>query len=350
MHPTSAGLRARSCSVPISAADAQAVASQSGITLATLRSARNVDAANAKQYSLPRTLRGYYNFAVSFLRAQKQCLSMAEADARFLPKLLASEAARHPGMRLSHHRSPLALVEYLVQRCGLPDAEGREQGIVNMGPDGIHFAAFDLAIRAGQPSLILIEPGSMNTGGGARLAYRLGRAMARLAPQGQDWPHRSLMSFETQTQQSEVDCGMFSLATSKTMFEESGAFESLHTRLRAGEFDEASAFDPFPLETSDALLPPSIMRHTQSSARLNIYAVRHALANEGAIAAMPELLAHQIEHTFARDDRTYSVSIEFERIKVAGRALPPPLESLGDTFLQDSGDDVPLPPGLGHRP
>lgn len=356
MHPTSLWPRTRSYSVPASADDTQAVAHQTSATplssspIASLRSASNIDAASATQYSLPRSIRGYFHFSASFLRAQRQCSGMAEADAKFLPKLIESEIAREPSMRLSHHDSPQALVDYTVQRCRLPEAEGREQGIVGMGRDGIHFAAFDLAIRAGQPSLILVEPGSMSSEGGSRLAFRLCQSLARLAPHGQAFPKRCLMIFETQMQQSNVDCGMFSLVTSKTMFEEASTFNSLHTRLRAGEFDQAMVFHHFPFDKSDELLPPSIMRHTQSSHRLHQYALLHVRTNKGAIAAMPALLGHQRALTFARDDRSYSVSIELERIRAAGRALPPPLESLNDTFLQDLREDAYAAPDVRRLP
>lgn len=297
---------------------------------------RNVDAANSMRYSLPRTLRGYYRFSVAFLSAQKQCPSMAQADAKFLPTLVESEAAHQPGMRLSQHRSPDDLVAYLLQQCRLPAAQGREQGIVNMGPDGIHFAAFDLAIRDGQPSVILIESGSMNDEGGSRLAFRLCNEMTRHAPTGKHWPDRALLILETRMQQSSVDCGMFSLMTCKTMFKEASLFESLHTRLRTGAFDDA-AFHHFPFEKTDTLLPPSIMRHTQSKRRLAGYAQRHHGGEEAEDAEIRRLVRRQKGLTFDRENRSYSVSIEFERIKAAGRALPPPLassEMLEDTFLQ----------------
>ncbi|WP_176398989.1 YopJ family acetyltransferase [Pandoraea sp. PE-S2T-3] len=285
------------------------------------------------RYSLPRTLRGYYNFSVAFLSAQKQCPSMAQADARFLPKLIESEAAHQSGMRISQHRSPDDLVTYLLQRCRLPEAQGREQGIVNMGPDGIHFAAFDLAIRDGQPSVILIESGSMNDEGGSTLAFRLCQAMTLHAPTGHDWPDRALLILETRMQQSSVDCGMFSLMTCKAMFKEASTFESLHSRLRAGEFDDA-AFHHLPFDKTDDLLPPSIMRHTQSKRRLAGYAERHSRNADAEGAEIRRLARRQKGLTFDRENRSYSVSIEFERIKAAGRALPSPLESLEDTFLQ----------------
>lgn len=307
-----------------------------------MRAMRNVDAATSMHYSLPRTLRGYYNFSVSFLSAQKQCPSMAQADAKFLPTLIESEAAHQPGMRLSQHRSPDELVTYLLQRCQLPDAEGREQGIVNMGPDGIHFAAFDLAIRNGQPSVLLVESGSLSSEGGSRLAFRLCQAMTRRAPEGQDWPHRALLILETRMQQSSVDCGMFSLTNCKAMFKEARTFESIHTRLRAGAFDDDAVFHHFPFDKSDELLPPSVMRHTQSKRRLEGYSERHRCDTMAESAGMQRTLGRQKGLTFDREHRSYSVSIEFERIKAAGRALPPPLElpelpeSLEDTFLQNS--------------
>ncbi|MGC7408266.1 YopJ family acetyltransferase [Pandoraea pneumonica] len=347
MHPISHWSLTRSVSLPAPVPGAaqddgpRRVSPPNHFPFAEIRSAIDASGPEALRYSFPRTLHAYYNFAVSFLSADKQCPSMACVDGKFLPQLIASECARRPGMRASYFEYPEALVEHILQRYRLPEAEGREQGVVNMGADGIHFAAFDLAFFDAQPSVILLESGSMNGEGASKLAIRLCQALAHHKPAGFDWPNRNLLIFETRTQQSAIDCGIFSLVACTTMFKQASTFESLHRRLRAGEFDDAVEFHHLSFKQSDALLPPSIMRHTQSRGRLADYVRRHSCTTAEEAAEMRHIVDRQRDHVCHRERRSYSVSIEMERIKISGRALPPLPESadlLEETFLREIDD------------
>ncbi|PTE02454.1 YopJ family acetyltransferase [Pandoraea apista] len=291
-----------------------------------LQFAGNIPPAAPDTLTLPDTPTQYYNFAVAFLKANRQSMQMYWADRDAIPALVRSEMSRYPGLRITHHETPAAFAKYIGEQCRA-GAPHREQCLVELSPMEGHCVGVDLRIDAGEPTIIVIESGTLNATGAGMLLLRLAMALKHtvrcIARNGLD---KHLMFFETAAQQSPNDCAMFSLCACKTMFRNADVFTSLHQRLRAGEFSDMLAKGYVASAEADLMLPSALMQHTQSSARLAQYAQRRIPDDPAQAPTVGKLIRRQKGLVFARGDRTYSVSIEMARIKMAGRALPPPAE------------------------
>jgi len=286
----------------------------------------NIPASAPEAPAQPKMPANYYNFAVEFLKANRQCTNMYWADRDAIPALIRSEMLHQPGLTITHHPDPGAFVDFVNERCRT-GANLRQQCLVELDAKEGHCVGVDLRIDAGEPTVIVIESSNMNAKGPSFMLIRLLTAfesrLPGIAPNGLD---RHLMFFETQAQQSPSDCAMFSLSACKAMFKEAAAFEALHKRLRAGEFREMLAKHYVACDEADLLLPSSLMKHTQSSTRLADHARRRMKDDPMQARRLGQSIRRQKGLTFARDQRTYSVSIEMARIKMAGRALTPPAE------------------------
>ncbi|QHE90639.1 hypothetical protein PI93_001510 [Pandoraea fibrosis] len=294
---------------------------------ASLEFAGNVPPSPPDALTLPETPTHYYNFAVAFLKANRQSLDMYWADRGAIPALIRSEMLLHPGLRITHHETPGDFAKYVNEQC-LKGAPLREQCLVELSPMEGHCVGVDLRIDAGEPTVIAVESSTLNATGSAMLLVRLAAALKQtvtcVARNGLD---RHLMFFETGAQQSPIDCAMFSLCACKSMFRNADAFTLLHTRLRAGEFSEMLGKGYVASHEADLMLPSALMQHTQSSTRLALHAHRRIQHDPAQAQTVDRLIRRQKGLVFARDDRTYSVSIEMARIKMAGRALSLPTEN-----------------------
>ncbi|MDR3397065.1 MAG: YopJ family acetyltransferase [Pandoraea sp.] len=293
---------------------------------ASLHFAGNIPAPDPDALTLPDTPTHYYNFAVAFLKANRQSMDMYWADLDAIPALIRSEMSLYPGLRITHHRDPAAFVEYVRERCQTGEPH-REQGLIELSPKEGHCVSIDLRIDAGEPTVIVIESSTLDAKGPAMLLLRLSTALTNgMACVARNGLSKHLMFFETRAQQSAVDCAIFSLCACKPMYRSAATIASLHARLRAGEFSKMLEKGYVASDEADLLLPPSLMQHTQSSTRLLDHARRRIEHDPAQAHAIGKLIRRQKGLVFARDDRTYSVSIEMARIKMAGRALPPPAE------------------------
>ncbi|SUA90782.1 YopJ family acetyltransferase [Pandoraea pulmonicola] len=288
---------------------------------ASLQFAGNVPPRDPDTLDPPSGPISYYNFAVSFLKANRQSNDIYWSDVNAIPSLIQAEMSHCPGLKISHHDSPHAFMAHVGELCRAK-THHREQCLVEWSADEGHCVAIDLLVRDAQPSLIAVESGTLNAQGPAgllmRLRFALERHEARIVPNGLE---RHLLFLETHAQQSPVDCAMFSLQNCKAMFRDAEAFEALHDRLRSGEFADMLSKGYASSEECDAIVPPSLMKHTQSSRRLADYERRHLEGHPERSATISRLTRRQRGLTFSRNERTYSVSIEMARVKTAGRAL-----------------------------
>lgn len=287
----------------------------------SLQFAGNVPSHSPETLGVPRSPTSYYNFAVSFLKANRQSDEIYWADVNALPSLIRTEMSTCPGLKISHHLTPQAFVAHAADLCRTGN-DCREQCVVELDAREGHCVAVDLRIRNRLASMIVVESGMLDAVGPALMLMRLQCAVQTestgIAPDGRN---KHLLFLETHTQQSPVDCAMFSLQACKTMVRGADTFESLHDRLRSGDFVDMLHKGYVSSDECDALLPPELMKHTQSSRRLAEYEHRHLKTHPEHSATISRLARRQEGLTFAREDRTYSVSIEMARIKSAGRAL-----------------------------
>ncbi|EON13868.1 MULTISPECIES: YopJ family acetyltransferase [Pandoraea] len=295
---------------------------------AALHFAGNVPFPEPDVLKLPDTPTHYYNFAVAFLKANRQSMDMYWADRDAIPALIRSEMSLYPGLRISHHPTPAAFAAYVSEQCRT-QASHREQCLIELSPKEGHCVGADLSIDAGEPTIIVIESSTLNATGSAMLLLRLANTLKdTVTCIARNGLGRHLMLCETGAQQSRIDCAMFSLCACKSMFRSAAAFTSLHARLRAGEFSEMLDKGYAASSEADLLLPSALMQHTQSSTRLADYARRRIRHDPAQALTVGKLIRRQKGLVFARDERTYSVSIEMARIKMAGRALPPPAQDM----------------------
>ncbi|HHG3502402.1 TPA: type III secretion system YopJ family effector VopA [Vibrio parahaemolyticus] len=237
----------------------------------------------------------------------------AANDIALMDDFIAIANQKKEGLNAHFFRSPLDMVNYV--KSLIPSEDTTARFVVNMGSGSIHCIAVDCAIKNGKCSLIGIEPVTMNSLGASMLAIRLQSVCKR------ELPETSLVIMETDMQRSQGECLMFSLFLVKKMHKECDEFQYLHDKNINRELPLTQGLI-VSVKDADSLLPPSLMKHTQSPNRLQKYLEMRPEAMNCVVNKKGETLkTRQQRHitTIELGEKTvsYSNSIEQKRIKEA---------------------------------
>ncbi|ENM5899483.1 YopJ family type III secretion system effector serine/threonine acetyltransferase [Vibrio mimicus] len=237
----------------------------------------------------------------------------AANDITLMDDFIAIANQKKEGLNAHFFCSPLEMVNYIKKLTASENTSARF--VVNMGSGDIHSIAVDCAIKNGKCSLIGIEPVTMNSLGASMLAIRMQSVCKR------ELPETSLVIMETDMQRSQGECLMFSLFLVKKMHKECEQFQCLHEKNINRELPLTQGLI-VSVKDADSLLPPSLMKHTQSPNRLQKYLETRPEVMAFMINKKGETLkTRQQRHitTIELGEKTvsYSNSIEQKRIKEA---------------------------------
>ncbi|WP_057462034.1 YopJ/AvrA family T3SS effector serine/threonine acetyltransferase [Pseudovibrio sp. POLY-S9] len=234
--------------------------------------------------------------------------SSAPTDKKFMNELVEIANGKKEGLNAKFCSHPAEMAQSVKEMVA--NGQSSARFIVNMG-GGIHFAAFDFSMIDGKPSVIGVEPATMNSMGPAMLAIQTKSAFDTHCPDVK------CVMIESDLQRSNGECGIFSLAIAKKMLKEGENFQMLHEKNLAGALPQNS-FGIVEAKDSDALLPPLLMKHAQSEKRLDRYIAAHPETTDLQVNKKGETLKErQVRHVVdvKVDDKTlhYSNSIEHKR-------------------------------------
>lgn len=234
----------------------------------------------------------------------------ASNDKAILPDLIKLANAKHPGLNAQYFEAPHEMAEAIEKMINEGMTSARF--VVNMGSDGTHFAAFDFTMVNGKASVIGVEPATTQGAmGPALLAMRAKSAFQHRLP---DVP---VVIIESDLQRSNGECGMFSLNLAKKMHSERETFLNLHQSSLTGALEVKSGL-LIDKAGSNQVLPPSMMKHSQSEKRLEAYLEARPEARDLPVTKDGKTLKdRQKEYLVELEDegktRKYSQSIEMKR-------------------------------------
>ncbi|QUS55272.1 YopJ/AvrA family T3SS effector serine/threonine acetyltransferase [Pseudovibrio brasiliensis] len=234
--------------------------------------------------------------------------SSAPTDKKFMNDLVGIANSKKEGLNAQFCSHPAEMAQSIKEMIANNQTSARF--IVNMG-GGIHFAAFDFAMVDGKPSVIGVEPATMNSMGPAMLAIQTKSAFETHCPDVK------CVTIESDLQRSNGECGIFSLAIAKKMLKEGESFHVLHEKNLVGALPENN-YGFVTAKDSDDLLPPLLMKHAQSEKRLDRYLAAHPEHTDLQVNKKGETLKErQTRHVVdvQVEDKTihYSNSIEHKR-------------------------------------
>lgn len=200
-------------------------------------------------------------------RTQPPAEKVSEIDRTYLPALVAMANREKPGLNAhTVHLTTSGGPDWPQFKTFLENwrSEGTESArFIITGDDPRHNMAGELRRIGDTISLILIEPASNGEAGPSLLQFRLYCDVRKE-------PDIVFAAIDSDLQRSPSGCGNFSFYLIRKIFKEREHFQTLHERNVAGtlpldEWKIAKGAD------ADALLPPSILKHAQSSARADAY-------------------------------------------------------------------------------
>lgn len=199
--------------------------------------------------------------------------TLGRLDFEAMPELVSWANKNYPGLSLRHAATPYDLAEKLKELSQRGENSARFVG--NFEAGRMHYCAFDYKFIDGKHSLIGLEPGNSNNMGPALMALRMDLALQ------EHLPDAKLAILEVNQQSSAFDCGMFSLDYAVKMHKSSIAFEKLHLQNASDTLSGKNDSKVVPHSEVDKVLPPTFMKHMQSSKRLaEIVEVRPELKTE----------------------------------------------------------------------
>lgn len=243
--------------------------------------------------------------------------TLGRLDFEAMPELVSWANTNYPGLSLHHAASPSALAEKLKELSQRGENSARFVGNIEGGR--MHFSAFDYKFIDGKHSLIGLEPGNSNSMGPAQMAMQIDMALQ------EHLPDAKFAMLEVNHQSSAFDCGMFSLDYAVKLHKSSMAFEKLHAQNASDTLPGKNDYNIVPHSEVDRLLPPTFMKHMQSSKRLaEIVASRPELETE-AINKRGDTLGQRTQRN-TRSDSTVSAnprneSIAHQRSKYLQKAI-----------------------------
>ncbi|MGC3030417.1 YopJ/AvrA family T3SS effector serine/threonine acetyltransferase [Burkholderia sp. DN3021] len=231
----------------------------------------------------------------------------AKLDKKFMPGLVGSANLSKPGINLHYIENPTLISDKILESINI--GVGSERYIVNMGDDGIHFAAFDYRLVDGKPSLLMFEPANFNFPSPVLLAFRVNSALEKI-----DSQDVKFSMLEMNIQKSSNECGIFSLALAKKLHKESDSVSELHRMNVAGNIP--SAYDSFSSSAeSDKLIPPSLYKHAQGRGRLAMYLESNRGSESVKVNKKGEtLLDRQVQHLEEIEGKDVVNSIHQKRL------------------------------------
>ena len=233
----------------------------------------------------------------------------APTDKKFMSALVELANEKKPGLNAKFCSGPEEMAETVTDL--IQNKVSSARFVVNMGENEFHFAAYDFAMVDGGPSVISVEPTTLDTMASGLLAVRAADAFQTQCPEV------AICFIESDLQRSNGECGIFSLALVKKMHKEAEHFKHLHEQnvnstLPKDDIGAVSVAD------ADKLLPPSLMKHAQSEKRLAQYVKANPKASEAKINSKGETLQerqarHVVDIKKRGKNLRYSNSIERKR-------------------------------------
>lgn len=232
----------------------------------------------------------------------------APNDKKFMDALIAAANDKKTGLNAKFCYQPVEMAQAIKKM--IVNGESSARFVVNMG-GGTHFSAFDFALIDGRPSLIGIEPATLNAMGPRMLVFNTQSALMTHCPDVE------CVIIGSDLQRSNGDCGIFSLSIAKKMLKEADFLHRLHERNLADTLPVNNR-GYIPAEDADQLLPPLLMKHAHSASRLDRYLAANPEAGELKVNKKGETLKeHQarymVDISIGAKTIHYSNSIEHKR-------------------------------------
>ncbi|WP_317993805.1 YopJ/AvrA family T3SS effector serine/threonine acetyltransferase [Bartonella gliris] len=229
----------------------------------------------------------------------------AEMDLKMMPALVKQANTKYPEMQLKYATNPEELASSIKETIN----EGVQSSrfITNTGQSGIHFAVIDHQTINNETSLILIEPASFDKLNAGIMGARVKIALEKL-----NLPNCHFSMVEMNIQQSNSECGIFSLALAKKLHTEADKLMRLHRDNVNGVLCEPNT--PLPSDQLDQYLPPSFYKHTQGRKRFKKYIERNPEAENTKVNKKGETLRERFEKSLVKTEgKTVSVSSHRKR-------------------------------------
>ena len=233
-------------------------------------------------------------------------------DKNFLPDFAHMANLAKPGLHLRVAADHLELAEMLQQalREGMQSA----RFISNIGDGRIHFAVFDYRLIGGIASIIEFEPANIDAHFPLLLA-RLSRTEIH-----KQLPLAVIKTVAMDIQRSPSECGMFSLVLAKKLHAEAAPLTTLHQLNIAGKLPHQASI--VAAGVADRYLPPSLFKHTQSRARLELYLAANPSAAQTIVNKKAQTLSvRQAQRSEYVDDKPIVKSMHEFRLKQAEALL-----------------------------
>ncbi len=184
-------------------------------------------------------------------------------DRKVLPDLVDLANLKKEGLNAYLMSSPMECAQKIMELKNQGEISARF--IVKAAGNSVHFAAFDYALINDKPSVIGVEPATMNGMGPEMLAIQFQTAFSQTLP---DVP---LVIIESDLQRSNGECGMFSLFLIKKMLQEKAHFEQLHKDNIDNKINTYSSNLLVNIDEANRLLPLSFLKHVQSATRMKAF-------------------------------------------------------------------------------
>ncbi|MNJ34525.1 Effector protein YopJ [compost metagenome] len=223
-------------------------------------------------------------------------------DARLMPGLIEYANQSTPGLNLMRALSPHVAVG-LIQDS-LVDGIDSGRIIVNMGSQRFHWSALDFRVLNDKISIISFESASSKYIGPAALDADLSDQFAERM-QGRNYSFHTIFM---DIQRSPSGCGIFSLVTAKKLHQHHDEVTRLHELNIEGKIQTTD---------KDTLLPPELMKHTQSKTRLAEYIDNHPGADLEEINKKNQtLMDRQKSYAKTTDEKVMITSIHEKRLNL----------------------------------
>jgi YopJ family protease len=247
-------------------------------------------------------------------------------ELNIMPLYVEAENKRNPGQDLYFAKNPELFCEMVTQFVA--DGVSHARFIVNLDSKRVHFAAFDYSLVGKQASVIGIEPfqlapvsNKLKQTSADHLHQQISKNFLEITAREGSTAKIRYALIEAQLQNSEQECGIFSLSFAGKMYKEQAALARLHNDNRAGKL-------PSVISASAATdyLPISFFKHAQSPRKVEEFLKKHPAASQQEVNKKGETLKSRqtrFMSSFTSSSRnaiTFSVSAHRKRETYLQRA------------------------------
>lgn len=208
----------------------------------------------------------------------------------FVPALVLIENLKKPRLNLKYCSSPAQLGKEIADAVAKGISEGR---FIVKTERGNHMAYFDFKMVGQIPSVLNLDSAPFSNMVPTLLASEVNRALKASNPAIR------YAAIDTNIQHSAEGCPVFSLNLAKQVFKNPEGLAHLHLRNAQGELTTGAEQNDVPSFNVrvDADVPPSLMKHSQSSKRTKEYLEANpAVANVPVNKKGDTLSAYQQKH------------------------------------------------------